>query len=151
MTRPTALFALLVFGSVQAQTARSSVFTDLKTCVPMPALEQPRSPGWTCSGVGGYTLRVTRDDDTRRSLRVDRWGWGSSFVTEVGANHVALKLEWRLDAGVPVALIVRLPNRYQIVGLGAFKTCLWAAVSVFTPQAHARALALADQGCKETK
>jgi hypothetical protein len=156
ITRVPFLLVVILFGWVCASTTGSSVFTDLSACVALPALDQPQSPGWSCPGVGGYTVRISRDDNTAYSMRIDRLpNGGSTFVARVRANfwrQKHQKLEWRILNGAVVGLIVQLPSpvlhRFNVVGLSASHACVGAEVPTWTLNAHARALALVDRGCR---
>ena len=101
--------ALSVFASAQ----NKSVYTDLTGARCKTIKSNPEEGGsyvGECKGIGGYRLQVVEGDlrqtvnvitPSKKKLELNLWRAFGGFST------VGPKAEWRMEKGVPVALIVR--------------------------------------------
>lgn len=163
-------FALAVLCfSAQAQTANTSIYTDIndKTCRVVLEDNDKEFSESLCKGVAGYQLQRHQDfGDSSEVLGVRAPNGKVHALTPLAAadhagfaSYLGAKAEWRMAGGKPVALIVR--NTVVPDLMNASKTVSYLVVSKITPQricvtdvvppmseANARAAELADQAAE---
>lgn len=157
--RPFRLLALLSLAAASVSFAQtSSAYTSLQSqdCRAVSRDEATESAEDLCRGVGGYELLV-QEGDLRQNIVVVRGAARTSLDlwSVVGSAFSLLgpRAEWRLQSGVPIALIVRYnlsdssdPSRkisvLAVAKLGA-RPCVVANVEA-GPRQNERARQLAD-------
>ncbi|MCP2013016.1 hypothetical protein L1280_000144 [Deinococcus sp. HSC-46F16] len=151
----TALLALASAGLA----ANTSLYTSLEPGACRNLVTDPSGAGYVrdlCSGVGGYQLLV-EEGDLRQNVTVRRGGVQTSLElwSVVGSAFSSLgpRAEWRLKAGVPVALILRYNlsdpveaskvTSYLVVARLGARPCVVARIAP-VPQQNVRARQAAD-------
>lgn len=105
-----ALAGVLLLASSMAAYAAESAYTKVDFEKDCREVETDELGGtWICRGYGGYEIRFA-EGDLRQSAfygHVGPWYEKGAFETFTGFNHAGDTVEWRLEAGVPVAAIRR--------------------------------------------
>lgn len=105
-----ALAGVLLLASSMAAYAAESAYTKVDFEKDCREVETDELGGtWICKGYGGYEIRFA-EGDLRQSTfygHVGPWYEKGAFETFTGFNHAGDTVEWRLEAGVPVAAIRR--------------------------------------------
>ena len=115
-TVPFLLFVSMVLVC-SARAQNRSVYTSLSTKVCKELKSNPHEGTQyegECPGVGGYKLRFL-EGDLRQSIDIiapNKKKFQLAFWNISGAfSHLGPRAEWRLNKGVPVALIVRFNSQ----------------------------------------
>lgn len=152
--------SFVVVFSLTALAQNKSIYTDLAAdkCKTLDVNKgMPGNYSGRCKGAGGYDLEVYLDDErnsvgvvlpSKKTVGLDFWNYFGNF------SALGEKAEWRMKAGKPVALIVRLnvsdrgdgkpPTSYLVVSkISATNACVTDVVKPGKTQ-NAQAQRLAD-------
>lgn len=126
---------------------------DLAACDVMRRAAEGHSVEYRCPGRGNVNL-LLHDGDGRFDFDV---GVRNEEFQSIGAfNSIASTIEWRLDAGTPVAVVFRLNDAtledrgrsvlaIEKVGTAQSPGCRIAQIAGDTPDLNARARSIADE------
>lgn len=110
--RPFIVLGFLVLGT-SANAANTSIYTSLEEARCQVVSSTPEGAGSSvqrCPGIAGYTVFI-EEGDLRQDLVLERAGARRALnlwqVVSSAFSTVGPRIEWRLQRGVPVALIVR--------------------------------------------
>jgi hypothetical protein len=153
--RATLLAAAAVLAAPAAAQPASSVYTELNLdrCRTLEVIPEGESVRRRCPGLGAIPLFVNAGDgrfDVDAGIDNDQWESLGAF------NEIGPRIEWRLAARRPFAIIYRLrltsaeqpPGSTLIVetiGRRGSPGCQIATVDGALPDANARARAIADR------
>jgi hypothetical protein len=149
------LLASLTAAAQAPASANTSVYTPLETarCRLLGRIEEGESASWRCPGHAGIPLFIHTGDgrfDVDAGLDNNVWESLSAF------NALGPRLEWRLRAGRPIAIIYRYhvatPDgapysriAVETIGRAGRPGCVIAWIDGRSPTANGHARAVADR------